>query len=165
MSGRVLTRRIENLQVGEIGLVDASGRCLAFNVGGTGENGQTLVLSNDSLRPSGRAEIYSLILMPTEARGWPSAVVFKDAELSPDIASLTCGFDIPERALVPTSAGQLHLAVKINGWSNAFFDPESGLVSDFSPERTSWYFTKWDLTVPKPTNPGVREAIFSVALN
>lgn len=159
----IRTRRLESLQGGEIGLVEANGRCLTFIVGGS-EAPQTLVLSNETLRPSGRPEIYSLLLTSTEARGWPTAVVFEDAELSPEIASLTCGFDIPERALVPTPEGGLHLAVKMNGWSNALFDPKSGLISDFSPQRTSWYFTKWDVTVPKPTTPRVREAIFSVSV-
>ena len=158
------TCSVENLTRGEIGLVDPNGRSLAFAVGDQQGNAQTLVLSTENLRPSARSEVYCLLLAPSEARNWPAAIAFDDAEMSPDISSLTCGFEIPERALVPASEGGLRLAVRANGWSLALFDAATSELSDFSPSRSSWYFTKWAVTIPSPTHHGIREAIFSVEI-
>ena len=156
--------RLNDLALGEIGLVELGERSLCFKLGPAGPDTRTLVLSATSVRPSARTEIFTLTLSPSEAQTWPLTLAFDDGELSPDLSSLKQSFELPERALVPWSDGTLRVAVRPNGWSIALLDPAEGDLIDPDQIGSFWFFSRWAVTVPSPCNSAHRQSIFDVEI-
>lgn len=158
------TCRLEGLNQGEIGLIDADTRSLCFRLSPTGPDAPTIILSNSSLRPAGRTDVFSLMLSADETRHWPTALAFNDAELSPDFSSLAQDFELPERALVPSTDGVLRVAVRANGWSIRLLNCMTGDLDDHDQRGSAWYFSRWTVTVPSAVIVGQRQPIFSVEI-
>lgn len=157
------TCKLNELSQGEVGLVDIGGRSACFRLSSENSDALTLVLSN-SAHSTRRSDVFSLTLSNIDSRNWPTTLAFNNAEFSPDISSLCQSFDLPERALVPSSDGNFRVAVCANGWSMALLDPATGNLFDHDQSGSSWYFSRWAVTVPSPVTAGRREPIFSVEI-